>query len=117
MEYSPTLTAAVTDAFDQAQCDIDEMHIDAANHLMAQRRVHGDGSTAWIVRFSDSFDSDHMTHMFSTLSECAGTVEEVAARIESAWDEEWDEVQRERPAGDFSLGSSDFVTRSEIGAA
>jgi hypothetical protein len=111
-EYHNSLGAAVKAAFIQAQGDIDAENIDAANHLMAQRRVYGDGSTGWAVRFSDHFDTDWMTHLFSTIRDCAGTEDEVARRIEACWDEDWDEVQTDSPAGDFSLGSSDFVTRA-----
>jgi hypothetical protein len=108
------LKAAVAAAFDQAQHDLDEMNIDVASHLMAQRRVYSDGSTEWAVRFSDSFDSDWMTHLFSTLSDCAGTIEEIAHRIEATWSEDWDEVEKANPVGNFAVGSSDFITRSEI---
>lgn len=114
-EYHNTLIAAVRAAFAQAQADIDAMNIDAANHLMAQRRVHADGSTAWAVRFSDSHDMPGgLTNMFEGLQDCSGSVEEVAARIELHWDEAWDEIRGEHGAGgDFRLGSSDYVTRSE----
>ncbi|WP_180901929.1 hypothetical protein [Martelella soudanensis] len=110
--YHSTLKEAVEAAFIEAQENIDGLDIDAANHLMAQRRVYGDGSTGWAVRFSDSFDSDWMTHLYDSARDCAGNVDEVVKRISSDWDENWDEIQEENAAGDFSLGSSDFVTRS-----
>ena len=110
-EYHSALKDAVAAAFEKAQHDMDEMNIDAANHLMAQRRVFQSGCVAWVVRFSDNFDTDWMTHMFDNIMDCAGSVDEVAARIEAAWNSEWDDVQVDRPVGDFSMGSSDFNTR------
>ncbi|NBN63088.1 hypothetical protein GWI72_10330 [Microvirga tunisiensis] len=113
-EYYNTLIEAVRAAFLLAQKDIDAMNIDAANHLMAQRRVHADGSVAWAVRFSDSFDTDGLTHMFEGLQDCSGTAEDVAAIIERHWDETWDEIRGEHGAGgDFRVSSTDYVTRSE----
>ena len=114
MEYHETLKAAVIEAMNQAREDQDSGEIDAINHLMAQKREHGDGSTSWAVRISDSFDSDWLTHLSNSIFDCAGTEDEVAARIEGFWDEDWTEIQRDSAVGDFRPGSSNFVTRSEI---
>ena len=41
------------------------------------------------------------------------TDEEIAEWIMSVWDKEWDDVQIDRPVGDYQLGSSDFKQISE----
>ena len=110
-EYWDTLEAAVAAAFLKAQHQIDEIEIDAASHLMAQRRILGNGDVTWAVEFSDGFSNPWLTHLFSTTFETQGTEVEIVAKIASVWDEDWDQVQIKRPAGDFSLWSSDFATR------
>jgi len=108
MEYQQTLIKAVTDAMNVAAQQQDDMEIDAIDHLMAQKRDDG----TWCVRMSDSFDADFLTHLSDNIQDCAGSTEDVAARIEDMWDEEWTEVQVDRPAGDFSYGSSDWRGRN-----
>ena len=110
-EYWDTLAGAVTAAFLKAQHDINEVEIDAASHLMAQRRILNGGAVIWAVEFSDRFDNPWLTHLFSSTAETQGTEADIVAKIEAVWDQDWDEVQIERPAGDFSLSSSDFSSR------
>jgi len=113
-EFYDTLAEAVAAAFVKAQCDIDDEHIEAASHLMAQRRVSSDGDVTWAVEFSDRFDNPWMTHLFSTTAETQGGEDQIVEKIKLVWDEDWDQVQVDRPVGDFSMSSSDFVTRCVV---
>ena len=89
------LKTAVAAAFETARREIDDDEIEVVNHLMAQKYEHDDGLVEWVVRMSDSFDRDEMTHLSSFIVDCAGTEDEVAARILEMWDDDWTEIPRD----------------------
>jgi hypothetical protein len=102
MEYQQDLTAAVA----QARACADSEVIG----LAAQRRDHGDGEYTWLV----AFDSDPAAFLTVISDEDVSgkSDSEIAAMIDACWDADWDDVQVERPAGDFSHGSSDWSNRA-----
>lgn len=100
-DYQITLAAAIAQARDVCE--------DQTGGLSAQRRDMGGGEYQWRVSFDDD-PAAFMTVManddWSQMSD-----EEIAAEIESCWDEHWDDVLDDRPVGDFSHASSDFHSR------
>ncbi len=79
--------------------------------LYAGRRVYNTGETEWFVEFGGR--GDWLTCIDETAAPLDMTDDEITAKISFCWDSDWDDVQDERPAGDFTLGSSDFSTRGQ----
>lgn len=98
MTYFESLNDAVAAALASTQGD-------EATHLMANKRINGDGSVAWFVAVSDAFDHDFTTHLSDDRSQWA---RDAATYIQSVWDEEWTERFIDGSVGDFSHGSSSF---------
>jgi hypothetical protein len=75
--------------------------------LFATRQDFGDGEFAWHVTFGSG---DFMTRISDTDMRDMSD-DELAEQIWSCWDSDWDDVLVENPAGDFTVGSSDFRQR------
>lgn len=96
------LRAAVAEARAVAGEDSDEYY--DWKGLSATRQVFGASEFTWHVSFGLA---DFMTHI-SDSDMRDRSDDELAYEIWSCWDTEWDDLQIERPVGDFRVGSSDF---------
>ena len=97
------------DAVEEAQINasalIETDEIEDKSHLMAQKRDNG----TWCVVISDKFSLDFLTHFSDNEAGWKGTNQDIVDFILQSWDDDWTDVQKENPAGDFSYGSSDFT--------
>lgn len=74
--------------------------------LSVARRVFGRKDFEWIIKFEAN--ADFMTHFEPDFNPSMMTDVEISEHILACWDVDWDEMLKERPVGDYSLGSSDF---------
>ncbi len=80
--------------------------------LSATRRIFpGLNDRRWVVAFDD--DPSRFLTVLSSERWADKDVAEIADFILSGWDSAWDDMLKDKPIGDYTVGSSDFEQRNK----
>lgn len=108
------LIAAICDAraFVATLDEDDYNFADETGGLSVARHIFpGMNQRRWTVSFSSR--PDRFLTVLKSQSVLHMTDAEIAEMILNAWDTDWDDVLKDRPAGDYRVGSSDFKQRNQ----